>query len=40
LSEAGIEAAVCDSQAIRAFAGIDLNRNSAPDARTMLEFRR
>ncbi|MFM9438299.1 IS5 family transposase [Janthinobacterium sp. CG_23.3] len=36
----GIEAATYDSQAIRVFVGIDLNRESAPDATTLLKFRR
>jgi IS5 family transposase len=40
LSEVGIEDAVYDSQAIRAFVGIDLNRDLAPDATTLLKFRR
>jgi IS5 family transposase len=40
LSEAGIEDAVYDSQAIRAFVGIDLNRDSAPDSTTLPKFRR
>ena len=40
LSDEGIEDANYDSQAIRAFVGIDLNRESAPDATTLLKFRR
>ena len=40
LSDEGIEEAIYDSQAIRAFVGIDLNRESAPDATTLLKFRR
>ena len=40
LSDEGIEDASYDSQAIRAFVGIDLNRESAPDATTLLKFRR
>jgi IS5 family transposase len=36
----GIEDAIYDSQAIRGFVGIDLNRESAPDATTLLKFRR
>ena len=40
LSDAGIEEAIYDSQAIRAFVGIDLNRESAPDATTFLKLRR
>ena len=38
-SDEGIEDAIYDSQAIRAFVGIDLNRESAPDAATLLKFR-
>lgn len=40
LSDEGIEDAVYDSAAIRAFVGIDLGRESAPDATTVLKFRR
>jgi len=40
LSDEGIEDAIYDSQAIRAFIGIDLSRESAPDATTLLKFRR
>lgn len=40
LSDEGIEDAVYDSQAIRSFVGIDLNVESAPDATTVLKFRR
>lgn len=40
LSDEGIEDAVYDSQAIRRFVGIDLGRESAPDATTVLKFRR
>jgi IS5 family transposase len=40
LSDEGIEDAVYDSQAIRDFIGIDLARESAPDATAMLKFRR
>jgi len=40
LSDEGIEDAIYDSQAIRAFVGIDLARESAPDATTLLKFRR
>ncbi|HBO9387794.1 TPA: IS5 family transposase, partial [Pseudomonas aeruginosa] len=36
----GTEDAVYDSQAIRSFVGIDLSRESAPDATTLLRFRR
>ena len=39
LSDEGIEDALYDSQAIRRFVGIDLNRESAPDATTLLNFR-
>jgi IS5 family transposase len=39
LSDEGIEDAVYDSQAIRRFVGIDLTRESAPDATTLLKFR-
>lgn len=40
LSDEGIEDALYDSQAIRGFVGIDLARESAPDATTLLKFRR
>jgi IS5 family transposase len=40
LSDEGIEDAIYDSQAIRSFVGIDLSRESAPDATTLLKFRR
>lgn len=40
LSDEGIEDALYDSQAIRGFVGIDLSRESAPDATTLLKFRR
>ena len=40
LSDEGIEDAICDSHAIRTFVGIDLNRESGPDATTLLKFRR
>ena len=40
LSDEGIEDAVYDSQAIRSFVGIDLSREDAPDATTLLQFRR
>ena len=40
LSDEGIEDAIYDSQAVRAFVGIDLGRESAPDATTLLKFRR
>ena len=39
LSDEGIEDAIYDSQAIRSFVGIDLSRESAPDATTLLDFR-
>jgi IS5 family transposase len=39
LSDEGIEDALYDSQAIRRFVGIDLGRESAPDATTLLNFR-
>ena len=40
LSDEGVEDAIYDSQAIRGFVGIDLARESAPDATTLLKFRR
>src|SRR3546814_8024979 len=40
LSDEGTEDAVYDSQAIRGFIGVDLGRESAPDATTLLRFRR
>jgi IS5 family transposase len=39
-SDEGIEDALYDSQAIRGFVGIDLSREAAPDATTLLKFRR
>src|SRR5450830_577020 len=39
LSAEGIEAAIYDSQCSRAFVGLDLPRESAPDATTLLEVR-
>ena len=39
LSDEGIEDAIYDSQPFRAFVGIDLGRESAPDATTLLKFR-
>ena len=39
LSDEGIEDALYDSQAIRHFVGIDLGRQTAPDATTLLKFR-
>jgi IS5 family transposase len=40
LSDEGIEDAIYDSQSIRGFVGIDLTHESAPDATTLLKFRR
>lgn len=40
LSDEGMEDAIYDSQAIRHFVGIDLSREAAPDATTLLKFRR
>lgn len=40
LSDEGIEDAVYNSQSIRRFVGIDLDRKGAPDATTLLKFRR
>jgi transposase, IS5 family len=40
LSDEGIEDAIYDSIAIRNFVGIDLNVEQAPDATTLLKFRR
>ena len=40
LSDEGMEDAIYDSHAIRQFVGIDLGRESAPDATTLLKFRR
>ena len=40
LSDEGTEDAIYDSQAIRGFVGIDLSHESAPDASTLLKFRR
>ena len=40
LSDEGVEDALTDSQALRNFVGIDLSRESAPDATTLLQFRR
>jgi IS5 family transposase len=39
LSDAGVEEALYDSQALRRFAGIELNRDPIPDATTVLHFR-
>jgi transposase, IS5 family len=40
LSDEGTEDTLYDSQAIRAFVGVDLSREGAPDATTLLHFRR
>jgi IS5 family transposase len=40
LSDEGIEDALYDCQSIRRFVGIDLAREAAPDATTLLKFRR
>lgn len=40
LSDEGLEDAIYDSQAMRGFLGIDLARESVPDATTLLKFRR
>jgi IS5 family transposase len=40
LADEGIEDAIYDSQAIRRFVGVDLSREAAPDATTLLKFRR
>jgi IS5 family transposase len=40
LSDEAREDAIYDSQAIRGFVGIDLTREAAPDATTLLKFRR
>ncbi len=39
LAHAAVEDALYDSQALRGFAGIDLNRDPVPDATTLLQFR-
>lgn len=39
LSDEGMEDSIYDSQAIRQFVGIDLGREDAPDATTLLQFR-
>src|SRR3954464_15047049 len=39
LSDAGLEDAFYDSQALRGFAGLELNRDPVPDATTVLHFR-
>ena len=38
-SDEGMEDAIYDSQAIRGFVGVDLSREAAPDATTILKFR-
>ena len=40
LSDEALEDAICDSQALREFVGIDLSREQVPDATTLLKFRR
>ena len=40
LADEALEDAICDSQALRDFVGIDLSRESVPDATTLLKFRR
>lgn len=40
LSDEALEDAICDSQAMRDFVGIDLGREDVPDATTLLKFRR
>jgi len=39
LADEAVEDALYDSQALRAFAGIELNRDPVPDATTLLKFR-
>src|SRR6202166_4969469 len=39
LADEALEDALYDSQALRSFAGIELNRDPAPDATTVLHFR-
>ena len=39
LSDEGVEDAITDSQALRAFVGIDLAKEAVPDATTLLQFR-
>lgn len=39
LSDPGVEEALCDSEAMRRFMGIDLGREGAPDESTVLQFR-
>lgn len=40
LSDEAVEDALYDSQALRQFVGVDLSQESAPDATTLLKFRR
>jgi len=40
LADEALEDAIYDSQALRGFLGIDLGRESVPDATTLLQFRR
>ena len=40
LSDEGLEDAICDSQTMRDFVGVDLSRERVPDATTLLKFRR
>jgi IS5 family transposase len=40
LSDEGTEDALYDSQSVRTFVGLDLSREAAPDATTLLKFRR
>ena len=40
LADEAVEDAIYDSQPVRAFVGVDLARESAPDATTLLKFRR
>jgi IS5 family transposase len=39
LADEALEDALYDSQALRSFAGIELNRDPVPDATTVLHFR-
>ncbi len=39
LSDEGVKDSITDSQALRGFVGIDLSREAAPDATTLLQFR-
>lgn len=40
LADEALEEALCNSQSLRDFVGIDLSRESVPDATTLLKFRR